>query len=292
MTVEREVDVFRVKLGTDLEFLVPRDLLGLLRGVRTRTTDYLHPGSAGLMIRYRDNIPYRAGGFGPYGAPTQAGVAKAGPLAARLVFRSTEALRGGRSVASVVIMEFSRFKSWVRVTWVVDDPNSYVAGLGADVNLNLQGEPALVDFGAGSLVYAQLRKGEAALLRAGSGTEGPIWETLTGRAGALTPYVIASRGPHAAKAEGWAHVMDRQRCTAIAVERFADAGQESEIRVAADGRLQIWKAFARDGASVAPGTKRFTFWLHFVPMPVQVGAATSPQAMLTPLRAELKAGAP
>jgi hypothetical protein len=77
--------------------------------------------------------------------------------------------------------------------------------------------------------------------------------------------------------------MDRERCTAVAVEGFA-AGPGAEIAVGADGRLRLWRPFAR------PGPKRLAFWLHFVGMPVQVGAATSPQAMLAPPRVEVRGG--
>jgi hypothetical protein len=69
----------------------------------------------------------------------------------------------------------------------------------------------------------------------------------------------------------------------VAVAGFA-AGPGAEIAVGADGRLRLWRAFAP-----AAGPKRLTFWLHFVGMPVQVGAATSPQAMLAPLHVEVRA---
>jgi hypothetical protein len=278
---------FRIHLTRDLEFVVPRNLLGLLRQVHTPRTNYLGPDSRGLLIRYRDSIHYRAGGHGPYGVPTLGRAVKVGPFATMLRFEGTEALRGGRSVRFVVEMEFVRTKSWVRVTWTVEDPNGYVAGLGADLNLNLEGEPTLVDFGASSLVYAALRKGQAAQFRAGSPEV--AWQTFTGPAGRLTPYVLAPRNARNCRAEGWAHIMDRDRCTAVAVAGFADAGQESDISVDSEGRLQIWKLFSHDQTPVPHGVKKITFWLHFVGMPVHEGAATSPQAMLAPLEVELRA---
>ncbi|MCI0462707.1 MAG: hypothetical protein L0Z62_37640 [Gemmataceae bacterium] len=292
MRVETGADEFRIVHSPALQFVVPRHLLGLLRAVRTPKTDYLRPDSAGLLIRSKDELPIRAGSVGPQGVPIAGRVVKAGPLASTLRFESREALGGGRSVVSVVEMDFPLFKSWVRVTWTVEDPNRDVGGLGAELNLNLQSEPTLVDFGAGTFVYAALRKGQAARLRAGSfgtGTSGPAWQTFTGPSGALTPYVTAVAGSSGPKAEGWAHAMDRERCTALAVAGFADAGQEGEIQVDASGRLQIWRQFAPKGTEVPPGPKTLTFWLHFVSMPVQVGAATSPQAMLAPLRVEVLA---
>jgi hypothetical protein len=293
MQVETMGDALKVAHSAALEFEVPRDLLGLLRQVRAGKTEYLRPGSPGLWIRYKDHIHYRAGGFGPAGVPTVSRVTRRGPFAAALRFEGTEALRGGRSVASVVEMEFPRSKSWVGVTWTVADPNGYVAGLGAELYLNVQGEPTLVDFGAGSYVYAPLRSGQSARMRAGFLGRTPpenalLWETLVGPAGALKPYVVAPADERGTPAEGWAHVMDRTRCTAVAVADFAAQGQESEMTIDADGRLQLWRSFAPEGGGVSPGPKRLSFWLHFVSMPVHVGAATSPQAMLAPLQVEVK----
>jgi hypothetical protein len=277
---------FHVRYGTELEFVVPKDLLGFLRQVRTPRLEYLRAESPGLVILYRDNIHFRAGGPGPHGKPTVGQVIKNGPLAATLRFQGTEALRGNRTVQSVVTLDFVRTKSWVQATWDVDDPSGFVAGLGLDLNLKLEGQPALIDFGAGTLVYALLRKGEEATLRAGTlgrrAAGQPSWQVSTGPVGKPLPYVVAPPDGKGAAAEGWAHVMDRERCAAVAVKGFADPGQEAEIAADASGRLQIWRRFGR-GGSAPPGPKRLTFWLHFVPMPVHVGAATSPQAMLAPL---------
>jgi hypothetical protein len=294
MKAEIDKEAVRILHPGSLVFEMPRDLLGLLRQVRTGRTEYLRADSPGLFFADKDDIHYRAGGLCPDGTATTVRVTRSGPMAAALRFEGTEALRGGRSVSSVVEMEFPSSKSWVRVAWTVDDPNGHVAGLGAELNLNVQGEPTLVDFGAGSLVYAQLRKGRTTLMRAGSlGRKDEAaqlaWTTLLGESNQLSPYVVAPKRKDVPPAEGWAHVMDRERCTAIAVAGFADVGQESEIRIDADGRLRLGRTFARDGLAVPRGPKRLTFWLHFVPMPVHVGAATNPQAMLAPLRVEVKA---
>ena len=76
------------------------------------------------------------------------------------------------------------------------------------------------------------------------------------------------------RAEGWAHVMDRHRATAVAIKDFAEA--EASIETWADGHLRIRRDLG--------GTRKsFTFWLHFVGMPIQIGAVTSPQSMMHPL---------
>ena len=268
--VREEGENFLVGYTPNLQFAVPRNLLGFLSSVKTSRWDYLRPGSQGLLLRYRDDILYRVGGWGPHGAPTRARLVKQGPLSSVLEFSSTEGLRGSRSVPSLVRFEFPRSKSWAKTTWTVEDPEGFLSGLGLELNLNIEGEPALVDFGGSSMVYGQLRSGQAAALIGGPQS----WRVLLGPTAALEPYVAAERG----LAEGWAHLMDRQRCTAVAVEDFGR--RQDRIEADAQGRLQIWREFR--GA----GPKSLTFWLHFVSMPVQVGAATSPQSMLAPLKVE------
>jgi hypothetical protein len=76
------------------------------------------------------------------------------------------------------------------------------------------------------------------------------------------------------RAEGWAHAMDRRRATALAIAGFEATG--SWIEISSEGRLR----FGRN--QPGGGVTSLTFWLHFVPMPVQVGAATSPQSMMRP----------
>jgi hypothetical protein len=46
----------------------------------------------------------------------------------------------------------------------------------------------------------------------------------------------------------------------------------------------LTRTFAADTPEGGP--KRLKFWLHFVPMPVQIGAVTSPPSMLAPLVVE------
>jgi hypothetical protein len=82
--------------------------------------------------------------------------------------------------------------------------------------------------------------------------------------------------------------MDKRRCTAVAVEGFAAGGQEAELTVDAEGRLRIGRKFAPSEKREGRRTKQLSVWLHFVNMPVQVGAATSPQAMQAPLRVEVQ----
>jgi hypothetical protein len=268
--LEQRAESFVVRYPGGLEFHVPKNLLGLLNAVKTPSRSYLRTGSRGLVLNYRDDIQYRAGGIGHSGT-TKARVVKAGPLAVMLRFESMEGLRVNRRLRSVVEMEFPRSKSWVEVRWKVEDPERGVSGMTADLELDLDGKPTVVDFGAGSMVYAALRDNRPALFWADLPPSGqPSWQIEVGG----RSYAAGRGGP----VEGWAHIMDSRRATAVAVAEFAKFFPTSRdsIRVWPDGRLQIRRDFRRGRE------KSLTFWLHFVEMPVAVGAATSPQSMQHP----------
>jgi hypothetical protein len=178
--------------------------------------------------------------------------------------------------------------SWVEVDWAVEDPQDRVAALELRLYLRLDpasAAPTLVDFGAGSAVYTSLRPGQEAELAAGplmAGTgrgDAVVWKVRRGDRGRLTDFAVAAKasGP---PPEGWAHVMDRRRCLALAVDDFARDARD-RIAVTADGEVGVWREYApADG----PAQKRLRCWLHFVSFPPQASAGASPQQMQSPLR--------
>jgi hypothetical protein len=165
--------VFAVRHG--LEFDVPDNLIGLLNQVKSSKVSYLRPGSQGLLLNYKDDIEFRAGGTGHWGAATRARVTKRGPLVGGIRFESMEGLRSDRSVKSVVEMDFPRSKSWIEVRWSLDDPERWISGMMADINLLIESQPTLVDFGANNTVYAALKPGQNILLSAAPEAGSPPW---------------------------------------------------------------------------------------------------------------------
>jgi hypothetical protein len=265
VSVSQADGVFVVRPG--LEFDVPDNLLGFLKQVTTGKLSYLRPGSPGLSLNYKDDTEFRTGGIGHWGERTKARITKHGPLVGGLRFESMEGLRSDRTVKSVVDMDFPRSKAWIEVRWAVDDPERLVTGMIADLNLLIEGPPTLVDFGANDTVYAALKPAQRFVLSSSA----PGWLVKLND----EPYASSTKS----KAEGWAHVMDKQRATAIAIAGFGEEIRD-RIEVSADGRLCIRRDFP------GGGERSLHFWLHFVTMPVQVGAATSPQAMQNPLIVE------
>jgi hypothetical protein len=82
-------------------------------------------------------------------------------------------------------------------------------------------------------------------------------------------------------AAGWAHVMDDTRCSAISIDEFAE-GTEDRIEIDHSGRLTLGRRIP-DGSRLRTDSAKFEFAIHFVSMPVHIGARTSPQAMAAPI---------
>ena len=262
-----------------LEFLLRSDLVGFLESVGPNTgPGYLRGGSRGLTLQTRDG---RDLSFGPGGDLSVASrtTLREGPLTIGLRFDvRSESLP---DLASRILLTFPRSKSWIEAVWDVNDPSDRVKSLDLGLNLRLGEGKTLVDFGAAGTVYGVLEPTEHIEMIAGP--SGPAdWVIRKGAGDDPAPFAAAAVGS-SIPVEGWAHIMDAANCTALAVDQFGRSASDL-IRIDEDGRVATRRSWASDGAAGHPTVaKRLHFWLHFVPMPVQVGAATSPQAMLAPL---------
>ncbi|NUQ63501.1 MAG: hypothetical protein HUU20_13565 [Pirellulales bacterium] len=274
-------DRFRVANEPHIAWTVPRDLGGLLQSVLAGEIEYFRPGPGGLLLRDADGKDHPIGG-GKNGVATNVSVTREGPLAIGLRFEIPEAGPALAQVRSTVDLVFPVFKSWVEVDWRIQDPQGKVRGAGARVQVNLDAPTpqaaTLIDYGATGLVYLSLGPGQRSLLTGHAGA----WQVLRGVPERMEPFVFGPERPdNPVRPEGWAHVMDRRRCLAVAVHRFADAA-EDRIAISADGLTELHRPFpARVESAAAP--KRLRFWLHCVPFPPQQTAATSPQAMQNPV---------
>ncbi len=276
----------RVRSGASLAYAIGAGLQGFLESVTNGGRDYIELSSGGLSLRCRASNGDRVVRFGgDDGRALRGSITRQGPLAIGLRYEGTTAVPGAEPVSARVDLTFPSSKSWVEATWRVDDPLGLVTALQVDLRLKLEEGPALVDLGTAATIYGVLRGRERMTLTAG---------TAPGLAASLRPWVV-QKGPldrmttfaeapraDAAAAEGWAHVMDVSRCTALAVAGFG-RGSRDRIEIASDGLVRIAREFAGGPSAPPRGPKTLTFWLHFVPMPVHVGVATSPQAMLAPL---------
>jgi hypothetical protein len=265
---------FRVS-GTGMTYEVPGDLAGFLARVDGDRKEFVRRGSPGFWLR--SNEPGAGDGGEPRIDQVRGTIQRQGPLAVGLRFEGGWPLAGRGTVPVMAALSFPASKSWVEVEWAVKEAAAgRVAEMGLDLDLAIDGEPTLVDLGARGTVYGTIRGSERLVLAADPKTG---WQVSL-RSGETTVIQALSRDPHE-QAEGWAHVMDATRCTAVAL---ADFGRQAHdrIEIAASGRVRLSRTFPAN--PVIP--RSLHAWFHFVPTPVQVGAVTSPQSMLAPLRVE------
>ncbi len=272
--IQRDDD-FVISNAPHIDWTVPSDFRGFLRSVDFTPSEHLRPDSLGFTVRDRDGRTHQLGGDG-----TKATVIRAGRLAVALQFSGRFADSKLQDVSWTADLVFPGPVSWVDAQLRLNDPQNRIEEINLQLRLNLD-QPTrrsrtLVDLGAGRTIYRSLMTGSQVELRA-NGNEQPSWQVLRGSTGQLLPFVVAPEG--AAFAEGWAHVMDRQRCLAIAFDRFGEHGPE-RINIQADGTLTASKSFA----DKVPKTWRT--WLHFVHFPPRQSAATDPYMMQHPLIAQ------
>jgi hypothetical protein len=266
----RTDDLLRVR-HPSLEFVVPANLDGLFESIRVSGDAWLVGRSAGLTVQTRDGkrVDLR------FSAPR---VTKVGPLAAAIEFSAPIVIAVDRKVDTRVTLDFPLGKSWVKVACTLDDPRDQIAAASAALKFRLEADgrpPVMAAVGAAGWTYAALAPGQLLRYHAKSASE---WIVERGEQKSLRPYV-APPGAGSPAAEGWGHLMDAKRATAVAMADFAN-GTSDTMEFGADGALQLRREFP---AAQNPATpKRLAFWLHVVASPPQWGAATSPQSMLAP----------
>jgi hypothetical protein len=292
---DEPASVWAVTNGSSLRYKLDEHLTGFLRSVSNAGLEFIAPG--GPCFRALDTHftakPLIHLGESSGNDPANAAerfsskIVRAGPLAVSLRFEGVVSLRGAR-LPMVVDTTFPSSKSWVEVSWAVEDRAGAVAGIELSMRLKVESVPVLVDLGANNTVYGQLKAGEtlelvgsdASALRTG----GAPW-TVMKRSKQKKEIFARAVTAHSAPAEGWAHFMDKSRCTAVAVAEFGRSTEDAII-CGGDGSVGITRRYATRGIDPPKGPKSLRFWLHFVSNPVQIGALTSPQAVLSPLAVE------
>ncbi|MEO2034140.1 MAG: hypothetical protein ABGZ35_18860 [Planctomycetaceae bacterium] len=306
-----------------LTWTIPRDLSGLVTSLSVPPVKFLRATSPGLTIVDRTGTPHALADQATNTIVSR--VVRAGRFAVALRFEVTASTSALQGVRSIIDLHFPVSRSWMEVDWKLFDPLGMTTGRTMELHLQLDrpatDAPTLVDFGATTLVYTALYPGQESELRA-TGTRGlptrqsdsspvenggqrhsrpgrgqsqtderpdPAWKVLRGPSGDLKPFFVAPlEGTQTA--EGWAHVMDRRKCLALAISEFGRR-TDDRISISADGSVTLERNSPESGVSknheeAAP----FRFWLHFVRFPPQHGAGTSPQAMQNPIDVQVLRG--
>ena len=275
LRLEKLTDRFVVHHNSGLRFGVPRDLKGFLTEVHAPRFEYVKPSSSGLWIESSDHKRHYIGSDdGPrFGEPR----VHAGGMMTTLNFTAPFTDANKTKGRCEVELRFPSAKSWVEGTMELFNLPA-VTNIGLDLDLVQHKPPVLVDLGAGPSVYASLKPGQGIFYSAGGVWGGALhsgwWQVDMKTGNARSPYVSQDKNPTWRNAEGWVHVMDDVACTAIAV---ADLFEFSHTEFQIDSQAKIHLKRSVTGG----GDKKLHFWLHFVDMPVQLGAVTSPQSMLS-----------
>jgi hypothetical protein len=287
--VEQSEHAIRI-LHPALEFRLPNDLGGLLDAIVVHGDDFLAPDSPGLIMQLRDGrkLSFLAQVNDPGGSSAR--IIKSGPLAAALRIHGRHESSHDKALRSTVDLDFPLGKSWVRVDWQLDDPADAVAELSGELRLRLDSKenpPILGDVGAAGWTYATLGPEDRLIFRACPRADAkrdssePSWQVDRLLAGRVVPFARPPRVGRDIPPQGWGHLMDTKRATAIAVDRFAETWDDT-MELGGQGRVRLQRSFPPQSRGAPTKAKRLTFWLHVVSSPPQRGAATSPQSMLFP----------
>jgi hypothetical protein len=274
-----------------LQYRVTNDLAGLVNSVKIGDDEWLTFDSPGWILETRAGETVRLGSeLFPIRSLK---VARQGSHVCQLAFTAEGAEGVWKSIRCNGSMTFPLGKSWFEVDCQWEDPEDRLAVSRWELDLRLNEPPLLVDFSAGELVYLTLRSGEETQLQEsrsasarGTAAVAGTWTVVHGASDRILPLATGSSVP--CPSGIWAHLMDRELCTAIAL-RPTDAGTTVDsIQLLASGRSVVRRQFlGEDSSEPARTNKQKRGWYHFVYFPPHISAATSPQSMLNPLEVDV-----
>ncbi len=209
----------------------------------------------------------------------KAEVLKRGPLVAAIRYAGEWPLAGGSRARFEATVEMPSSKSWARIAAVIEDPSKGVRRVAVRTPLAFASLPLTWDFGTEGWSYGALRAATDTVNYTASvdPRRGGQWTIKTASAGKDQIYATSVAKP--SLLAGWGHVQDGRSVVAFAVEDFGRTGT-STVEIDGTGRLAFLLA-----PTTTSTTHRLTVYEHFVSTPVQIGAATSPAAILAPLHA-------
>ena len=207
-------------------------------------------------------------------------IVKRGPLVATLKYTGTLRLDKDARAPFAITVEMPNSKSWVKLQASVDDPARAVKSIAIGLPLALGSFPWVWDFGTSRWTYGSIRAATDAVamsdtVSAGGGTE---WTVSSGPKGREAPGETSR--PDGATFAGWGHVQGAKEVVAYAIEGVKTTPGTYRISIEGSGQAM----FQRTPAA-ASSRHELTVYAHFVSTPVQIGAATSPAAILSPVTA-------
>ena len=208
----------------------------------------------------------------------KAEIVKRGPLVVVLNYSGSIRLDKNVKAPFSLTVEMPNSKSWVKLHAAVDDPTQAIRDLAINVPLALGPFPWVWDFGTTRWTYGSMRTATDSVVMSDTvgATATGDWTVSSGPKG--REVAAETSGPDAASFGGWGHVQGAKEVVAYAIEGVKT--RRGTYRIAIDGSGQT----TFQVSAPAPQAKHeLTVYAHFVSTPVQIGAATSPAAILSPL---------
>jgi exo-rhamnogalacturonan lyase-like protein len=210
----------------------------------------------------------------------RAEIVKRGPLVVVVKYSGVIHLDKDARAPFSLTVEMPNSKSWVKLQASVDDPTLAIRDLAINLPLTFGAFPWVWDFGTSRWTYGSMRAAtDSAILSDTVGASGSgEWTVISGPKGRES--ATETSGADNASFGGWGHIQGAKEVVAYAVEGVKT--RRGAYRIAIDGTGQTTFQLTPP----APQARHeLTVYAHFVSTPVQIGAATSPAAILSPLLA-------
>jgi hypothetical protein len=211
--------------------------------------------------------------------PVKLEILKRGPIYVALRYSGRLALDQGSSVPFVFTAEMPNSKAWVKVTAQVDDPGKKLKGILYQMPISLGAFPWVWDFGTDRWTYGSLRNASDSMILTETvkTPESSDWQIKFGPKGQEQSYETAPKG-RSSRLVRWGHIQDSKDVIAFGVDPNPSLPGQYEFALDGEGHGSI-----RFTSAAPAAQQRLTVYHHFVSTPVQIGAATSASAMLSPL---------
>src|SRR5262245_9031726 len=208
----------------------------------------------------------------------KAEILKRGPLVVAVNYSGSLRLDKDMKAPFSLTVEMPNSKSWVKLRASVDDPTQSIRDVSLNMPLSLGPFPWVWDFGTARWTYGSIRAATDSVVMTDTvaATATGDWTVSSGPKG--REVAIETSRPDAASFAGWGHVQGGKEVVAYAIEGVKT--RRGTYRIAIDGSGQV----TFQVSPLAPEARHeLTVYAHFVSTPVQIGAATSPAAILSPL---------
>jgi hypothetical protein len=208
----------------------------------------------------------------------RAEIVKRGPLVVVVKYSGTIRLDEDAKAPFSLTIEMPNSKSWVKVQTSVDDPSQAIRDIAINLPLTFGAFPWVWDFGTSRWTYGSMRAATDSVMMSDTvdASGSAEWTVSSGPKG--REVATETSQPDKATFGGWGHIQGAKEVVAYAVEGVKT--RRGTYRIATEGTGQTTFQLT---SPAAQAKHELTVYAHFVSTPVQIGAATSPAAILSPL---------